>query len=108
MNLNPTVDSKPQLFLSESVLGPKRTAVTPLYAVKPLPPGETVATSGVYRVVHADHRPDHEVLALQGDVLPGCRVCGGEVRFYLEKVIDYASHDWDLAGPIMNSRAASE
>jgi hypothetical protein len=67
-----------------------------------------VAQSGVYRVVHAGHRADHEVLAVNGDVLPGCRICGGEVRFYLERMIGYATQDWDLAGPLINSRAASE
>ena len=113
MNLNPTLNSSTYSYALKaitgiSVLGPKHSAVRHLYAVKPLPPGETVAVSGVYRVVHAQHRPDHEVLALNGDILPGCRVCGGEVRFYLEKTIEYASHDWDLAGPLLNSRVASE
>lgn len=77
--------------------------------VKGLAPGETVARSGVYRVVHAEHRADHEVLAINGDILPACRNCRGEVRFYLEKPIDYATHDWDLAGPVISiSRAASD
>jgi hypothetical protein len=89
-------------------LGLKQNAAKRFFEVKPLAPGETVALSGVYRVVHAQHRADHEVLAVNGDVLPGCRICGGEVRFYLARTIDYATHDWDLAGPIMNSRAASE
>lgn len=73
-----------------------------------LSPGETVALSGVYRVVHAEHRADHEVVAITGDILPGCRMCKAEVRFYLERTVDYASHDWDLAGPLGISKAASE
>jgi hypothetical protein len=72
-----------------------------LFEVKALAPGETAAVSGVYRVVHVEHRADHEVVAITGDLLPACRVCKGGVRFYLERSIDYASHDWDLAGPIM-------
>jgi hypothetical protein len=76
--------------------------------VKGLAPGETIAVSGVYRVVHAHHRDDHEVLAINGDILPACRVCKGEVRFYLERAIDYNFHDWDLAGPVLFSKAASE
>lgn len=79
-----------------------------LFDVKGLSPGETVAISGVYRVVHVHHRDDHEVVAISGDVLPACRVCKGEVRFYVERPIEYASHDWDLAGPISISRASSE
>ena len=76
--------------------------------MKALAPGEIVAVSGVYRVVHVDHRADHEVVAIAGDILPGCRVCAGEVRFYVEKTIDYAPHDWDLAGPLSLSKASSE
>jgi hypothetical protein len=76
--------------------------------VKGLPPGETIARSGVYRVVHAQHRVDHEVIAINGDVLPACRVCKGEVRFYLERTMDYVTHDWDLTGPIWASKAVSE
>jgi hypothetical protein len=79
-----------------------------LFEVKALAPGETVAVSGVYRVVHVNHRGDHEVVAISGDILPECRVCRGEVRFYVERTIDYAPHDWDLAGPISLSKASSE
>lgn len=79
-----------------------------LFEVKGLAPGETIAMTGVYRVVHAEHRADHEVVAITGDILPGCRVCLGEVRFYMERPIDYAAHDWDLAGPLSLPRASSE
>ncbi len=80
-----------------------------LFAVKnTLAPGEQVPLSGVYRVVHAEHRADHMVVALSGDILPPCRVCGGKVSFHLEQALDYAPHDWDLAGPLSNSKAASE
>lgn len=72
-------------------------------------PGEVVIVSGVYRVVHETHRPDHTVLALSGDVLPECRVCRAKVRFTLETETEYATHDWDLAGPVLNiKKAASE
>lgn len=79
-----------------------------MFEVKALSPGETVALTGVYRVVHAEHRPDHQVVAITGDILPPCRVCKAEVRFYLERSIHYATHDWDLAGPLGISKAASE
>jgi hypothetical protein len=80
-----------------------------LFEVKTaLSPGETVSLSGVYRVVHTEHRPDHFVVVVSRDVLPACRICGGNVTFHLERSVDYAPHDWDLAGPLMNSKAASE
>lgn len=80
-----------------------------LFAVKKsLSPGDQVALSGVYRVVHAEHRHDHFVIVLAGDVLPACRVCAGKVTFHIEQTLDYAPHDWDLAGPLSNSKAASE
>jgi hypothetical protein len=75
---------------------------------KTLSPGEQVTVSGVYRVVHAHHRSDHLVIALSGDTLPPCRTCAGQVTFHLEKSMDYAPHDWDLAGPLFNKKAASE
>jgi hypothetical protein len=79
-----------------------------LFVVESLSPGETISVSGVYRVVHSEHRADHDVLALKGDVLPDCRVCKNLVRFHLEHSIDYAPHDWDLAGPLINFKAASK
>lgn len=81
---------------------------TRLSEAKGLAPGETIAVSGVYRVVHAGHRHDHEVLAINGDILPACRVCTGEVRFYLDRAIDYNSHDWDLAGPLVVVKTAAK
>lgn len=68
--------------------------------MKSFSPGDTVAQSGIYRVSHAQHRPDHRVIALQGDVLPPCRICKDEVRFFLEETFDYVTSDWDLAGPL--------
>lgn len=62
-------------------------------------PGETAPVSGTYRVVHLGHRGDHRVLIIRGDEFPGCRRCQQAVRFELVEGIDYAAHDWDLAGP---------
>lgn len=72
-----------------------------LFEAKALSPGETAAVTGVYRVVHVEHRADHEVIAISGDMLPACRACKGAVRFYLQRSIDYVTHDWDLAGPVI-------
>ena len=62
-------------------------------------PGERVPQSGVYRVRHRDHREDHPVQALKGEIFPECRKCRREVRFQLWMEADHMTHDWDLAGP---------
>jgi hypothetical protein len=67
--------------------------------VRAFKPGQTVSISGLYAVVHQDHRAQHEVLAIRGDEFPGCRVCKDEVRFYLSHVVPHITHDFDLAGP---------
>lgn len=59
-----------------------------------------VPISGLYTVVHEAHRSEHQVLAIRGDEFPFCRICKLEVRFYVEQVVPYLSHDFDLAGPI--------
>ena len=62
-------------------------------------PGETVPTSGIYSAVHLDHRPPHEVVAIQGEEFPTCRVCKTEVRFYIAHLLPHMTHDFDLTGP---------
>lgn len=62
-------------------------------------PGETVPTSGIYRAVHLDHRPPHEVIAIQGEEFPSCRVCRAEVRFHVAHLSRHMTHDFDLTGP---------
>ena len=46
-------------------------------------PGESVPESGVYRVVHGQHRSDHEATLFSGEQFAGCAVCGQNVRFEL-------------------------
>ena len=58
-----------------------------------------VPISGLYSVVHQNHRADHEVLAIRGDEFPSCRVCKEEVRFMIAAVVPHMTHDFDLAGP---------
>lgn len=62
-------------------------------------PDEQVPVSGVYRVVHNEHRPEHLVCAVAGDVFPRCRKCGISVRFKLWMDMDYLLQEWDLSGP---------
>ena len=44
-------------------------------------PGEVVPESGVYRVLHSQHRSAHESTLREGETFPACRNCGGDVRF---------------------------
>jgi hypothetical protein len=62
-------------------------------------PGESVPQSGIYRVTHDEHREDHPVQALTGEVFPECRKCRRNVRFRLWMEAEHMTHDWDLAGP---------
>lgn len=64
-------------------------------------PGETAPTSGIYTVVHAGHRRDHEVTAIQGEEFPLCRVCQGNVNFYPTHPASHLTRDFDLAGPVL-------
>jgi len=62
-------------------------------------PGQIVPTSGIYTAVHELHRPRHEVVAIQGEEFPPCRLCKEEVRFYVATPVPHMMHDFDLTGP---------
>jgi hypothetical protein len=42
-----------------------------------------VPTTGIYKVVHAEHRLPHEVILIGGDSFPRCSKCDVLVRFEL-------------------------
>ena len=44
---------------------------------------ETIPVSGVYRVIHAQHRLPHEVTLIAGQIFPPCAKCHEEVRFQM-------------------------
>ena len=44
---------------------------------------DTIPVSGIYRVIHAQHRLPHEVTLISGQVFPPCAKCHAEVRFEL-------------------------
>lgn len=62
-------------------------------------PGDRVPVSGVYRVLHDQHRAEHLVTAIYGEDFPRCRKCGNQVCFQLWLEIEYMPRDWDLSGP---------
>ena len=45
--------------------------------------GESIATSGIYRVFHSGHRVSHEAVLLKGESFPRCSQCGKDVQFEL-------------------------
>ena len=61
--------------------------------------GDAVPTSGIYTAIHQSHRPDHEVVAIQGEEFPPCRICKDQVRFYIAWAVPHMTHDFDLTGP---------
>jgi hypothetical protein len=59
-------------------------------------PGEDVPQSGLYLVVHAEHRADHEATLFQGEQFPSCAQCEVEVRFRLLRGATPISSDSDF------------
>lgn len=45
--------------------------------------GEAVPVSGIYNVVHSEHRVPHEVILISGDRFPRCSKCDRLVKFEL-------------------------
>lgn len=48
-----------------------------------LHPGDICAQSGLYEVIHLDHRAPHRVIVSANDIFPPCKYCGANVRFRL-------------------------
>ena len=59
-------------------------------------PGDSVPQAGVYRVVHDNHRDDHDSTLLDGGVFPRCTHCGENVRFRLQKAAARIQKDSDF------------
>ena len=45
--------------------------------------GQKILRSGIYRVVHSEHRLPHDVTLVEGEVFPRCASCGTKVQFQL-------------------------
>ena len=61
-------------------------------------PGEVAPVSGVYVVVHAEHRSDHHATLLQGEPFPSCSVCHNKVRFRIRHIAVAVRQDNDFSG----------
>ena len=66
-------------------------------AEKDFRPGERIPHSGVYLVVHREHRPTHEATLVAGKPFPGCARCGTEVRFRLLRNANSIEKDPDFS-----------
>ncbi|HTV66397.1 MAG TPA: hypothetical protein VMD98_12380 [Bryocella sp.] len=60
-------------------------------------PSQAVPVSGVYRVEHNGHRQAHEATLRQGEVFPGCGICGDDVRFTLQHRANDIDGDRDFS-----------
>src|SRR3954447_25336518 len=49
--------------------------------------GEIVPQSGIYQVIHTEHRLPHEVTLLRSNPFPPCAQCGSEVNFKLLRAV---------------------
>ncbi len=66
--------------------------------------GQEVPASGIYRVVHRQHRLSHEVILIAGQKFPSCGRCSGEVRFELAKSAPYLSARYNVMVEELSAR----
>jgi hypothetical protein len=52
--------------------------------------GEAIPESGIYRVVHREHRLPHEVTLLRDEIFPKCAKCHDDVTFELVRGVAFA------------------
>jgi hypothetical protein len=45
--------------------------------------GQKIPQSGIYKVIHSEHRLPHDVTLISGEVFPRCASCGNHVQFEL-------------------------
>jgi len=54
---------------------------------------DTIPESGVYRVIHVQHRLPHEVTLIEGQIFPPCAKCHEDVRFELLRELPALSRE---------------
>ena len=57
-------------------------------AEKPYRTGEAIPASGIYTVIHKEHRLPHQVTLLKGETFPRCAKCGNLVEFLLLEAVE--------------------
>jgi hypothetical protein len=50
--------------------------------------GDQIEASGIYKVVHREHRLPHEVTLLRNETFPPCSKCKNKVRFELLRPVN--------------------
>ena len=78
---------------------------------KPLETGACVPYTGIYRILHAQHRLPGEVMLLEDERFPRCARCADPVAFELIRVIDDLPRDsvckvYEL--PVIDEGAAND
>jgi hypothetical protein len=76
-------------------------------AEKRFRPGEEVPESGVYAVLHHNHRPKHVATIFKGERFPFCAHCKKDVRFLLMHPANVISEDGDFNKDPDDSGASS-
>jgi hypothetical protein len=77
--ISPCIDYRSWAFFVQSKASPGlQTSMALLHKSS-----EAIPVSGIYRVIHAQHRLPHEVTLIAGQVFPPCGQCHEEVRFEL-------------------------
>jgi hypothetical protein len=63
--------------------------------------GEVAPVTGIYRVMHLEHRPDHHAVLIRGENFPAFRTCKGAVQFIVHSQASRILHDFDFGGPTL-------
>jgi CheY-like chemotaxis protein len=63
--------------------------------------GETIPESGIYTVIHEQHRLPHQVTLLKAEVFPRCAKCGRLVGFVLDHSAPYVSGNTPSPLPVL-------
>jgi hypothetical protein len=67
-------------------------------------PGDQVPVTGIYSVMHYQHRVPHDVFATGGEEFPRCHRCGDRVSFALVQSANRIDQDHDF-GPGRQERS---
>jgi len=60
-------------------------------------PGDSVPRSGIYKVMHYQHRMPHDTVVTDHHPFPMCRVCGARVRYKLARGAEPIEEDRDFS-----------